>query len=365
MIKVCYIISSLAGEGPTNVLYNIVQYLDFTKYEVSIVTMVKEKTNSKLKEFKTFPIRIIQVSKDKDYSKLSLLWQTRKVVFSLNPDIVHVHCPRSRLLMLLLPSRFVKIETIHNYPDLPLVLYGRAKGTLVKIMSLFVERRLSKCVACSDSIAKEFNNYGIDATSIPNGCSLPIWQGTEELKFSTRKKLGLKNDIKYFIFIGRFSEEKRPELVIKAFEELKELPIGVIMLGDGRLYANLRLHETDRIIMPGFKTNVYEYMTACDYYLSTSDTEGMPNALLESMTVGLPEVLSNIPAHREVLGKSSSPMGIIYDNRNIQELEKAIKQVLEFDTLTVSNEIKATFEREYTAAQMSERYQKLYDSFKG
>lgn len=41
-IKVCYVISSLSNQGPPNVLYNIIKYMDFSKFEISIITMVEE-----------------------------------------------------------------------------------------------------------------------------------------------------------------------------------------------------------------------------------------------------------------------------------------------------------------------------------
>ena len=41
-IKVCYVISSLSNQGPPNVLYNIIQYMNFKKFDVSIITMVPE-----------------------------------------------------------------------------------------------------------------------------------------------------------------------------------------------------------------------------------------------------------------------------------------------------------------------------------
>lgn len=360
MIKICFVISSLC-EGPTNVLYNIIKYMDFSTFDVSVVTMVKEKPTTRIDDFRALPIKIYQVSGEKDLSKVELMLKTRSLVMSLNPDIVHAHCPRSRMLMPMLPSRFIRIETIHNYPDLPIVLYGNVKGRIVKLISLAIERRLDLCIGCSESIAKDFKNRGMNnVIAIPNGCDLPLWHYDANEKAALRKKFGFDENLSYFIFIGRFSEEKRPELVIKAFQKMADKPIGVIMLGNGRMYNSLKKYETERILMPGFKTNVYDYMKAADYYLSASDTEGMPNSLLESMTVGLPSVLSDIPAHEEVLSKSEYEMGVLYDNSSEDNMVKVINKVLNIDKGKVANNIQTIFSKYYTAELMSHKYQAMY-----
>ena len=58
-IKVCYVISSLSNQGPPNVLYNIIKYMDFSKFEISIITMVEEQKISRIDEFKALPRRRI------------------------------------------------------------------------------------------------------------------------------------------------------------------------------------------------------------------------------------------------------------------------------------------------------------------
>ena len=83
------------------------------------------------------------------------------------------------------------------------------------------------------------------------------------------------------------------------------------MLGEGPLWEDLKKEGDDRILLPGFKTNVYDYLIASDYYISASDVEGLANTLLESMTVGLPMLLSDIPSHQEVLSKMSVTTGYI------------------------------------------------------
>ena len=126
-IKVCYVISSLC-EGPTYVLHNIVRYIDYDKFDVGIITMTPEKETSIIAEFRKLPLTIHQLTDNKPLSPWMMGVALRRMIKELDPDIVHVHCPRSRLLSPLIPHKYKKVETVHNYPDLPKVLYGKVKG---------------------------------------------------------------------------------------------------------------------------------------------------------------------------------------------------------------------------------------------
>lgn len=361
-IKVCYVISSLSNQGPPNVLYNIIQYMDFDKFEVSIITMVKEQEISRLKEFQALPIKIVQMSPEKNQNPISMFLTLRKKVNEINPDILHTHCPRSMFLVPFLPKKYKKMETVHIYPGIQQkVMYGRIKGYIVILLSNFFTKKMDMPIACSESVAQSYwNEQHFKMKAIPNGCSLPLWKKDSNQKTMLRQKFGLKGDVKYFIFIGRFSNEKHPELIIKAFEKLNDSKLGIILLGNGNLYDGLKKHEKGNILIPGFKTNVYEYLIACDYYISASDVEGLANTLLESMTVGLPCVLSDIPSHREVIAKTTQPMGYTFDNTNINSLLDAIQNVLKLDYDSTAESIRAVFSRYYTAKHMSEQYQQEY-----
>lgn len=363
-IKVCYVISSLANQGPVNVLYNIIKYMDFSKFDVSIITMVPEKPITRIEEFKEFPIKIVQMSPNKIQNPVSMYLTLRKTVKRLNPDILHTHCPRSMFLVPLLPKKYKKMETVHIYPgEQQKVMYGKLKGQIVIWLSNFFTKKMDEPIACSESVANYYwRDQHFKMKAIQNGSSLPIWAENEVQKAELRKGFGLKDGVKYFIFIGRFSHEKHPELIIKAFEQMHNPKLGVVLLGNGDLYDNLKSHETDNIILPGFKSNVYDYLIACDYYISASDVEGLPNTLLESMTVGLPSVLSDIDPHKEVLSKSSKPMGYTFDNTSMDSLLTAIRNVLSLDVKSTAKTIHNVFEEYYTARHMSEQYQREYEN---
>lgn len=364
--KICYLISSLTNEGPVNVLYNIIRYIDFSKFEVSVVTLVPEKKNSRMDEFNEFPISIYQLNPDKKQNPFNLFFALKNKLRELNPDMLHAHCPRSLYLMYFLPKKYKTIYTIHIYPGLQQkILYGKLKGFFVIKLNNFFTHRIDMPIGCAESISTLYKSIqGWDIVNVPNGCSLPLWNTDQKHKQEIKERLGLSSHLNYFIFIGRFSYEKHPEIIIEGFEMLKNKNLGLIMLGDGPLWAKCKEHETQHIQIPGFKTNIYEYLIASDYYISASDVEGLPNTLLESMTIGLPVLLSEIPAHQEVLSKTESQVGYTFDNQNKTDLLEKIQKILTLNSEQVSVEMKKTFESYYTAQKMSESYQNIYSQMR-
>ena len=221
--------------------------------------------------------------------------------------------------------------------------------------------RMDLPIACSESVAQSYwENWHFRMMAIPNGCSLPVWTGDEERRKLIRNQIGLREDVRYFLFIGRFSREKNPDRIVQAFEAMNDPGIGVILLGEGALYEELKHHETDRILLPGFKPNVHDYVLASDYYISASDTEGLANTLLESMSVGLPCVLSDIPSHHEVVDKAERPMAFLYDQHDLSAMTKAIRDVLQLDRANTGAYIRSLYAKYYTAERMSQSYQKAY-----
>ncbi|KKB60612.1 glycosyltransferase [Parabacteroides gordonii] len=362
-IRICFIVSSLCNEGPVNVMYNIIQYMDFSKFEVSIITLIPEKENTRINDFRKLPIAIYQITDEHAVGIRKMFNTLKAMVIKIDPHIIHTHCPRSLYLSYFLPKKYKCAYTIHIYPGLQQeILYGKLKGCIVNMLNHYFTHRVDLPIACADSISELYKkNKHREIMSIPNGCSLPVWENNNEQKKVIRNNLGLKDNIKYFIFIGRFSFEKNPQILVEAFHQLKDPEIGLIMLGNGPLWEDLRKYENENIVFPGFKTNVYDYLIASDYYISASDVEGLANTLLESMTIGLPLLLSDIPSHNEILSKMNQTVGFIFDNKNPEDLKIKINKIIQsVDINSASSEIKCIFEKLYTAKKMSQSYQTAY-----
>lgn len=362
-IKLCYLISSLCNEGPVNVVYNIIRYIDFSKFGVSIITFIPEKENSRLDDFRKFPIQIYQLSPAKMVGMTTIYGLLKKKLHEINPDELHAHCPRSLYLMPFLPKRYKKIYTIHIYPgEQQIQLYGNWKGKIVIWLNHVFTKLCDLPIGCAESVGVQYRqNKGWDIMCIPNGASLPLWKRNIEEKISLRKELGLQDDMKYFIFIGRFSKEKNPDVLFESFRGLKRKDIGLVMLGMGNMWQCLKDKCPGNIIMPGFTTRVYDYLKASDYYISASDVEGLANTILESMSVGLPMLLSDIPSHREVLANiKDENMGYLIDNHNPQDIRAKIDMIMELDYMHIAKTLQDLYEKKYTAEVMSRKYQQAY-----
>ena len=364
-IKLCYIVSSLANEGPVNVMYNIIKYIDFEKYEVFVITLREEKEESIIKKFEILPISIIMLKiKSRIVNLPKIFFVLKQSLKEIQPLIIHTHCPRSLFLAVFLPSYYKKLHTIHNFPGIvDKAIYGFLKGTIVSSLMIWALKKIDKPIACARNIKDLlFKEHGIVVQAIKNGVDFQVYKKDEKQKKKMRLKLGLSLSKKYFVFLGRFSYEKNPEFIVKAFSALERSDIELIMLGVGPLLDILKENNYNNIIYTGFKNNVREYLIASDYFVSSSRTEGMPNSVLEAMSVGLPLLLSDIPAHREIINDKNSNFGFLFDINRSSDFNLQLEKLLSLPIDSTAALLKNYFVENYTAEKMSLLYQNEYAS---
>ena len=364
-IRVCYLVSSLCNEGPVNVMYNIIRNLDFSLFEVSIVTLVPEKPTSRIADFQQLPVNIYQLFPDIFVNPVKLYFAMRKKLSTIKPNLVHAHCPRSLYLMNFLPKSYKHVYTIHIYPGAQAkALYGNVKGTIVNKLNHFFMRQCDLPIGCAENVSEQYLYYkGWHVINVPNGCSLPVWVYHEEERERLRHELGLKSNVRYFVFIGRFSPEKRPDFLYDVFQQLNNPSVGLIMLGSGPLWQTLHDRGAKNLVLPGFTTRVYDYLKAADFYISTSEVEGLSNAVLESMSVGLPMLLTPIPAHVEIMRNfQETTVGYYIDNNDENDVVDKVKKILTLDVIKASACIREIYQQKYTAQAMADGYMNAYRS---
>lgn len=364
--KIFYVINRLSNAGPVSVLYNLVSNINLECYDVSIVTLSSEISESKMSQFKNLPIHLFSLdSYAKSNSLISKIRAFKKIIESSQPDIVHAHCVRSLVYSILLKNNYKVVFTCHNYPGaVERVLYGNFLGTIIILLNHIFSRLADKTVACSESISIDLKkNHNRIMDYVNNGVNYPIWNSSIEEKTNLKSRLGLQQNIKYFISIGRLSPEKKMDILVDYFNRIKDSGLGLIILGDGEQYNQLKaINTSPNVIFTGYTTDVRSYIVASDYYISASDGEGLSMALLECMSVGLPMLLSDISSHRSVLSKFNDEVGFIYDKNCYNDFLNKMDQLRAIDYDFASSLIRKQYEEKYTAQVMTRNYDRIYKS---
>ncbi len=108
--------------------------------------------------------------------------------------------------------------------------------------------------------------------------------------------------IKEIVSVGRLQEQKNFELLIKAFSKIekKHVDYKLKIYGEGELRTKLQnlivdLKLEDKILLCGQKDNIKEEIYKSKLFIMTSNYEGIPNALIEAMCLGLLVISTDCP----------------------------------------------------------------------
>jgi glycosyltransferase involved in cell wall biosynthesis len=114
------------------------------------------------------------------------------------------------------------------------------------------------------------------------------------------------------LYAGRLDPEKRVSRLLEAVAiARRELPMTALICGEGILGDELRLLAarlgiSDAIKFAGDIENTSSVLRRADLFVSLGCAEGAPNAVQEAVVAGVPVLLSDVPAHRELLEESSA-----------------------------------------------------------
>jgi glycosyltransferase involved in cell wall biosynthesis len=135
------------------------------------------------------------------------------------------------------------------------------------------------------------------------------------------------------VTVGRLTSQKNHILLIKAFESIrKEIPgFKLKIYGVGPLQEFLESYIKENnlqndIELPGATDNIVGIFNEAKLFILSSNFEGMSNALIEAMYVGLPVISTRISGSTDLIDNGKN--GILVDVNNQLQLEKAMKEIL-------------------------------------
>ncbi|MFC3095999.1 glycosyltransferase [Alteromonas sediminis] len=95
----------------------------------------------------------------------------------------------------------------------------------------------------------------------------------------------------YLIHVGRFARQKRHDILFEAIKQVPDIPLVLLCRKTNKLLKMAERHGVkDRLILPGFQSNPYNWLARARLKVLSSDYEGLSMVLIESLMCGTPVV---------------------------------------------------------------------------
>lgn len=358
-IKILYLVSSLKKCGPINILMGIINQLDKKRFDISVIALSKEKKGSIPVRFPDLDIRIVNLNNSRIKGALKNLKAVQSFVDENNIDICHSNDFRADHINSKLKG-VITTNTIHNFPKEDYIYrYGTLSGKLMEKTHKKTIAKISYPIACSKTIRDKFlKTYGITTNFIQNGVNTKEYYLDSAMKLDLKKDLNLPLDKHVFIVSGALTDLKNPRIIINTFNRLNNNDTFLVFIGKGYLLKQLiKENKNENIVFKGNVENVPVYLKASDYYISASLTEGLPNSVLEAMSSGIPCLLSKIPSHLEIVGKSYP---YLFEPNDSDQLMAKVKSIIKNDTKAICDELNGKIHEIFNTDNMSSQYQQVY-----
>ncbi len=194
------------------------------------------------------------------------------------------------------------------------LVVGLRASFLGRLELSFLRRWASRILVLNPGMVEEALEVGFDKDKIgwmPNPVDTDHFRPcSPEQRIQWRKELGVGMDTPVAVFVGRLDPQKELPWLIGAFARVvREIPDAVLALvGDGSLRVQLQelvtsLNLNRNVIFTGRLNTegVLKWLQAGDLFTLISAIEGLPCSLIEAMSAGLPAVVSDIPAHTQLV----------------------------------------------------------------
>lgn len=233
------------------------------------------------------------------YSKL-IINKLKKINFL--PDIVLSHLPRADRVAKRLPYR--KYFFIHtSYLAEVQKFSPRRASRKARLYKKLYEGE--NVVTVSRAMESDFAELDIQCKSIQS-----IYNPFDEHEIRSKADMfnpEIKGD--YIIYPNAFRTQKRYDIMFKALQKIKS-PITLVILSEKTQELNDLIKEfkvSERVNVLGFQKNPFPYFKHAKLTVLSSDREGLPTVLVESLILGTPVVSTDCPTGpREILKDSLS-----------------------------------------------------------
>lgn len=222
----------------------------------------------------------------------------------LRPDVLHIQAIGPALMAPLARLLGLRVVVTHHGPDYDRQKWGRFAKWVLRSGEACGMRFANARIVISQTIRDIVQTkYGLASELIPNGVTLPELPESK----GALGRFGLEAG-KYVLMVSRLVPEKRHPDLIEAFRRAA-LPGWKLALVGGSDHPDdysraveAAGRDDSAVVATGFQSGLAlrELYAHAGMFVLPSSHEGLPIALLEALSYGLPVIASDIPANLEV-----------------------------------------------------------------
>lgn len=239
-----------------------------------------------------------------------------------------------------------------------------------RLLNPLMARTTDRLVAISEATRQALTEYEYlppgSIRVIYNGI-LPLACDHEEIA-AARRQWRLPDELPVIGTVARLDAVKNQGAILNASRRLLDQGINhrVLLVGDGPERKELErqtdeLEIREQVCFTGFIEQPAPLLALMDVFLLPSLTEGTSMTLLESMSLGLPAVVTQVGGNPEIVDHDRTGLVIAVDDG--PELAKALRSLLQNPARRqqLGSAARQTFDRQFAANIMAERYATLYN----
>lgn len=331
--KILFLIHDVGHGGAEKVLVNLVNNMNFEKYDITVIALFKGGVNeqflNKNVKFKTIFPKMIPGN-----SKIMKLFSPRFlhklfIKESYDIEVAYLEGPDSRIVSGCPDKRTKTVYwihcTMHDKKE-----FAGAFRSLKEAKRCYSQ--FDAGVFVSKGVKNAFEQYCIcpqKRTVLYNTNDTDLIIEKAKEKLAEKRK-----DVFQIIGIGKIEPVKGFERLARIHRRLIEegYKIKTVILGAGKQKEQIEKyvkdnHLTDTFQFLGYQTNPYKYVAHSDLFVCSSYSEGFSTAATEALIVGTPVVTTKVSGMKELLG-ANNEYGIITENSE-EDLYLGIKRLLD------------------------------------
>ena len=246
-------------------------------------------------------------------SDFRALWRLQRLRRQSQPMIVHGHSSKAGGLARLLPLLGLRVPVIYT----PNAYYGMGRtGGMKATIFNALERYLGR-IGWTINVSEDEAEWAREVLKlsrthsrvIPNTVDTNHFiPGNLETRARLRMEMGWPDDAIVLGTVGRLSPQKDPLTLYRAVGTLMatEPRLHLLHVGRGELAPELDLLVkefgiADRVKRLEYLADTVGFYQGVDAFISTSIYEGLPIAVLEALSAGLPLLFNDAPGNRGFL----------------------------------------------------------------